>query len=88
MGRELPETDEQLYQLVDTVEPTKEALNARGAGYGRHFVRVTMEHIEALLLGRALGFGDGEYDYILFLDGDFAQVEPAHCGDGVGLGSI
>ena len=71
MGRELLGTDGSLYQSVDILEPTRKALNARSIGYGRGYVRVTIEHITALFAGKALGFDGGEYDTVLFLDGEF-----------------
>ena len=40
------------------------------------YTRLTHGHIEALLAGEVLGFADSEYDHFIFLDGEFAPIEP------------
>jgi hypothetical protein len=46
---------------VDIVEPTIEAMDKQGYGWGAGFIILTKKDIDALLSGKLLAYDDGEY---------------------------
>lgn len=49
------------------IEPTEEAVDEYGHGYGSDLTLISREDIEALIEGKALAFSDGEYKHFLVM---------------------
>lgn len=53
--------------IPQTIEPTVEAIEAFGTGYGAELTFLSEKHLSDLKNGKMLAFADGEYAHFLIL---------------------
>ena len=53
------------HKVPKVIEPTVEAIESYGTGYGAELTFISRDHINALLDGKLLAFDDGEYAHFL-----------------------